>query len=245
MNIQIEPIETISLKDACIQQLEAFILAGKLRAGQRLPSERDLAAQLGVSRPVLHQAILALDVKGLVQIEPRRGVFVSDFRKDGSIALLTTLMSHGEGAYQPDLLNSLMAARALIEVETAQLAAQHRSAADLDELGALLVQSRGLENDVAGLVAYDFSIHQRVAIASGNLMYPLIINSLKSVHANLAGTFYRAYAKGAVVRQVKNDHAELVLAIQERESQKAGAIMRKLLEDGEKYLLEIPPRLNV
>ena len=127
MKIAVEPIISVSLKDACIDQLEGLILSGAFEAGERLPSERDLAAQLSVSRPVLHQAIVALDAKGLVQIESRRGVFVCDYRRDGSIPLYTTLMAHSDGDYMPELLSSLMAARILIETETARLAAQNRS----------------------------------------------------------------------------------------------------------------------
>lgn len=238
MTIRIEPIQKTSLKEACIQQLESLLLAGEFIPGERLPSERDLASQLGVSRPVLHQAIVALDAKGLVQIEPRRGVFVCDFRKDGSIPLLTTLMNHTEAEYQPDLLASLMAARILIEVETARLAAENRTTSDMIELEKLLLEGRALSSDdIHGLVDYDFAIHQLVAIASNNLMYPMIINSLKSVHTNLAGEFYQAYRGSEVIDQVKVDHAKLVAAIRDRNSDIAGETMRRLLKDGEDHLM--------
>jgi len=106
-----DQIQSVSLKDACIAKIEGLILSGGLAPGERLPSERDLAVSLGVSRPVLHQAIVALDAKGLVRIEPRHGVFVCDFRRDGSMALLMTLMQHEDGVYQPQLLTSLIQAR--------------------------------------------------------------------------------------------------------------------------------------
>jgi DNA-binding FadR family transcriptional regulator len=240
MTVDIYPIESISLKTACIQRLESLILAGKFNPGERLPSERDLAAQLGVSRPVLHQAIVALDAKGLVTIEPRRGVFVSDFHKDGSIPLLMTLMSHNEGEYQPELLTSLMSARILIEVETARLAAQHRTVDDLIAFDALIEQGRSIESEnITDLIEYDYAFHQRVAIASANLMYPMILNSLKNVHTNLAGIFYRSIEDVSVIDQVRGGHSALVVAIKKQEHQLAGKIMRKLLEDGEKYLMLI------
>ena len=71
--MEIEPITFVSIKDACIDKLEELILSGAFVAGERLPSERDLAAQLRVSRPMLHQAIVALDARGLVQIVPEEG----------------------------------------------------------------------------------------------------------------------------------------------------------------------------
>ena len=238
--IQIEPIALNSLKDACVEQLERLILSGEFGAGERLPSERDLAGQLGVSRPVLHQALVVLDAKGLVQIEPRRGVFVCDYRRDASIPLYTTLMAHSDGAYMPELLSSLMAARILIETETARLAALNHSEPELSGLLSLLEngQQAARGRNAESLVAYDFSFHQNIAIASGNLMYPMIINSLKNVHTNLAGSFYHSYMGGPVIFEVLVFHNELVDAIQQRQAVRAGDIMVAMLEHGEKYLRE-------
>jgi DNA-binding FadR family transcriptional regulator len=243
MTVQIEPISSISLKDACISKLEGLILSGALEAGERLPSERDLATQLGVSRPVLHQAIVALDAKGLVQIEPRRGVFICDYRREGSIPLYTTLMAHSDGSYMPELLSSMMAARILIETETAKLAAQHRSQTALSELRTLLEQGVQINNwEVSEMVAYDFRFHQSVAIASGNLMYPMMINSLKNVHTNLAGSFYRTYAGRPVITEVFAYQAKLVDAIEQLDVQLAGEIMAAMLVHGEECLLRILPQ---
>lgn len=91
MSLSIEPLQVNSLTGACITRLEELVLSGELRAGERLPAERDLAARLGVSRPVLHEALLDLSAKGLVTILPRRGVVVNDYRKSGSTAILSSL----------------------------------------------------------------------------------------------------------------------------------------------------------
>jgi DNA-binding FadR family transcriptional regulator len=140
-------------------------------------------------------------------------------------------------------MSSLMASRILIEVETARLAAEFHTQQDLDGLDQLLQQGRMLSPDeVEQLVVYDFTMHQRIAIASGNMMYPLIINSLKNVHTNLAGAFYWAYRGSPVIDQVKVDHTKLVAAIRDRNPDMAGTVMRKLLEDGEDHLLRILPR---
>jgi DNA-binding transcriptional regulator YhcF (GntR family) len=149
----IDSIQSISLKDACIRKIEELILAGDLAPGERLPSKRDLAVRLGVSRPVLHQAIVALDAKGLLRIEPRHGVFVCDFKRDGSIALLMTLMQHSDGVNQPQMLTSLIQARLHIETETARLAAMHRTEADLIEFQSLLKERLSISpNNIPALV---------------------------------------------------------------------------------------------
>ena len=243
MAAKVEPIEAISLKEACIKRLEGLILSGTFDPGERLPSERDLAAQLGVSRPVLHQAIVALDAKGLVQIEARRGVFVKDYRKDGSIAMLMTLMEHSDGSYKPELLSSLIAARTLVEQETARSAARHASEDDLRELVDLIERGKTVSpENILALIAYDFDFHQQIAILSGNLIYPLLINSLKSVHTNLAGMFYREYAHSQVLDQVLDFHADLVAAIQKKNADQAASIMAEMLKHGEEFLLRCLPQ---
>ena len=238
----IDPIQPISLKDACIRKLEGLILSGELAPGERLPSERDLAVHLGVSRPVLHQAIVALDAKGLVRIEPRHGVFVCDFKRDGSIALLMTLMQHEDGVYQPQLLTSLIQARLHIETETARLAALNRTEADLIEFQSLLKGRESLpSSNIPALVEYDFNIHQLIASASGNLMYALLLNSLKQVHTNLAGAFYRAYADGKVADELNTFHQDLYQALTEQNADQASQIMAAMLKHGERHLFSILP----
>jgi GntR family transcriptional regulator, transcriptional repressor for pyruvate dehydrogenase complex len=78
MQTNFETIKIKSIKGVCVARLEDLILSGECKLGERLPAERDFAVQIGVSRPVLHEALVDLDSKGLVQINPRRGVFVSD-----------------------------------------------------------------------------------------------------------------------------------------------------------------------
>ncbi len=68
----LQPLQVPSLKAACVQQLEHLILSGKLKINEKLPPERELAAQLQVSRPVIHEAIVDLAAKGLVTIIPRQ-----------------------------------------------------------------------------------------------------------------------------------------------------------------------------
>lgn len=237
-----DPIQTISLKEACIRKIEGLILSGDLAPGERLPSERDLAHRLGVSRPVLHQAIVALDAKGLVHIEPRHGIFVCDFRRDGSMALLMTLMQHEDGAYQPQLLSSLMAARLLIETETARLAAIHRTEADLIEFQSLLTDRQQIQpGEIPALVAYDFNLHQLIAAASGNLMYALMLNSLKQVHTNLAGAFYRAFPQGQIAEELIDFHQKLFAAIMQQKPERASEVMAAMLKHGEHHLHTIIP----
>jgi DNA-binding FadR family transcriptional regulator len=232
-----EPLRVPSLKEACIQRLEGLILSGELKIGERLPPEREFAARLGVSRPVLHEALVDLDAKGLVRIVPRRGVFVNDYRRAGSMAILTSLLDYHNGQLDPSFTQSLLDTRLLLESETARLAALHRSDEHLREFRDLLTQEQEAACcDPQTLTSLDFDFHLLIAIASGNLIYPLLINSFKSVYTSLTGAFFRKYYGSPVVETVHQYHRRLVEAIARRAAEEAVGIMREMLAHGETYL---------
>ena len=238
--VNLEQVDVPSLKKACIQKLQQAILSGTFSIGERLPSERELAKKLGVSRPVLHEAVVALNEQGLVQIEPRRGVFVRDYRKESSIALIATLLEYEEGDFAPALFTSLMNGRVLIEKETASLAAQHSEYEEVNALRSLLETGKASAGESAqALTAYDFDFHLEIALASGNHMYPMILNSLKGVHSNLAGRFYHDVYGTATVDQVLEYHRQLVQQISHRNALEASNTMMQLLRHGEENMNRI------
>jgi GntR family transcriptional regulator, transcriptional repressor for pyruvate dehydrogenase complex len=237
MTLPIEPLHVNSLKSACVARLEELILSGELKAGERLPAERDLAARLGVSRPVLHEALVDLAAKGLVTINPRRGVVINDFRKSGSMAILSSLLSYHNGEIDPQLVMSLLSMRILVETETARLAAEHASAEQLAELRQI-VQSEITtdKGSLSALVELDFDFHLLVSIASENMAYPLILNSFKMVYTHFTTAFYQKTAGSAVVDEVHAYHQRLLAALESRDPQKCVEIMKSMLEHGEKLL---------
>jgi DNA-binding FadR family transcriptional regulator len=235
--VDIEPLQVPSLKEACVSRLAGLILSGQLRMGERLPPERELAKSLGVSRPVVHQAITDLEAKGLVEIVPRKGVFVNDFRTHGSCALLTTLLSYHEGALDERFFASLVDLRLLMETETARLAALNRSEEQLQHLQGFLVRETQTDLEDADAVAeLDFGFHRLVALASDNVMYPLIINSFKPVYTNITRQFFAKHSGSQVLDQVFEYHQRLVAAIESRDGEAAAAIMAEMLQHGAEHL---------
>jgi len=129
----IEPIRTDSLKEVFVLRFEELILSGKIKIGQKLPSERELALQLGVSRPVVHEGLVELASRGMVSLKPRFGATVNDYRKEGSITLLASLIGYQKGKLEPELLESLLQMRQLLEPAFARFAAQNRTQDHLRE----------------------------------------------------------------------------------------------------------------
>ena len=234
MNEGLEPLQAPSLKEVFVSKFEALILSGEFSAGQRLPSERDLAARLGVSRPVVHSGLAELATRGMVTMRPRVGTVVNDYRTSGSLSLLSSLMNFHGGAIEPALLGGLLDMRRLVEVETARLAAIHRSEEDLTQLVDLLAKARSLSpQQTANLVEADFSFHHRIALASGNVVYPMLLRSFEPAYRGIASEFFSIPGILAEVHQLQE---KLVSAIDQKDSGRACSAMEALIAHGAEVL---------
>jgi len=229
-----EPIKAARLKDVFIERFEELILSGKLAIGEKLPSERELALQLGVSRPVVHEGLIELTFKGLVSMKPRVGAVVNDYRKQGSLALLTSLLNYHRDGIEPNLLSSLLDMRKLIEVETARLAALNRSADQLRVLRDLLDREEAAgSGEIDRIAGLDFDFHHQIAMATGNMIYPLLLNSFRELYTSLSGRFF---SDPKVVPEVFSFHRKLVEAIEKKNEKTAVKVMKCLLDHGEEHL---------
>lgn len=178
-------------KNAFIRVFERHILSGFFKPGDRLPPERDLARDYSISRPIIHEGLLDLSRKGFVTISPRRGTFVNDYRKVGSPELISSIFNQTEGRLSPSMYRSLKDFRLIFESEAAGQAAIKRSEADLEAFKALLAEERDLLSSWQEAPApshpitaadIDFRFLSALAVASGNEMFPLVLNSLRKVH---------------------------------------------------------------
>ena len=135
-----------SKREGFVKEIEAQILSGKLKPGERLEAERELALRFGLSRSSVNLGMLELERKGFVRIVPRRGAFVSDFLREATPQTLSVIMDYGSAQMDLSLLHDLMDMRALIECECARLACESgRGPADevLPELMAKIKSSSG------------------------------------------------------------------------------------------------------
>jgi GntR family transcriptional regulator, transcriptional repressor for pyruvate dehydrogenase complex len=225
-------LEKRTLVEDFITRFEEMILTGKLNIGEKLPSERELAFKLGVSRPVVHDGLLDLATKGLITRFSSGGAVVNDYRRQGSLSLLTTLMNFRAGNLEPGLLSSTMDFRRLFEVESAGLAAIRRSQEQLHELMSIVDQEKNATGeDILLLSNLDFQFHHLVAMASGNIFYPLLLNSCRPLYANFASLFYAIPGSHA---KVVRFHEELMTAIAENDASNAQAVMDAMLDHGYK-----------
>jgi len=230
----IEPLRTDSLKDVFVLRFEELILSGKIQIGQKLPSERELALQLSVSRPVVHEGLVELASRGLISLKPRSGSTVNDYRREGSLTLLASLIQYRKGRLESELLESLLQLRRLLEPSFAELAAQNRSAEQVHEFSALLEKEESADpRNTLKITDLDFDFHLLIAVASGNTVYPLLMNSFRPVYTNLSGQFFR---DREVTVAVHAYHRALAQAIEGGDGGKAKSVMTTILQHGEEHL---------
>lgn len=226
------PLKPLSLKAQCAAHLERLIISGELAIGASLPPEREFAKSLGVSRPVLHEAIVDLAAKGFLVIEPRRGIRVKDFYREGTLATFEALVRDSDGVFPSGIIGDITDFRALIELEAARLAATRGGGEGLAGLRAVVAEEECLPPPPAGLeerVALDMRLHQLIAEASGNRILPLVINSLAPVYSSLVRKFYEA---GPEPSAVLGWHRRLVEAIAARDREAAARLAEEMLRHG-------------
>ncbi len=232
----LKPLKAKSLKEEFIERFEHLILSGTFKIGEKLPSERYLAEQMKISRPVVHEGLVELSSKGLITMIPRKGSIVNDYRKEGSIELLSTLINYNEGDIDPLLMNSLLKMRLLFETEVARLAGENRTRGNIDELESIIEEEQKADTDNIEMVSdIDFRFHHTIAMASGNIIYPLMINSFKEIYKNLLRRFFE---NKKVLETVFDYHKELVNKIKHGEKEGAGQTMRDLLKFSEENLIK-------
>ena len=117
--------------DRVAEQLETLILESKLRSGERLPTENELARQYGVSRTVIREAVRSLAAKGLVQVTQGSGTVVREMTNEQASHSISSVLKQNTRRVD---IEKLLEVRRMLEVEIAGLAAERRTDADLETL---------------------------------------------------------------------------------------------------------------
>lgn len=170
-----QPIERRSAAEAVFLSLRAAIEAQEIPLGTKLGSEASLAADYGVSRSVIREALRSCATLGLTRTETGRGTFVISHRPTRELKL---------GTFSSDDLHE---ARPHIEIPAASLAASRRTAEDLERLRGLLDQMEH-EDDPAAWVELDAAFHAAIALASDNSVFTKIVSDIREAMSRQSET---------------------------------------------------------
>jgi GntR family transcriptional regulator, uxu operon transcriptional repressor len=201
--VPLQQVEPRRLYRQIADQIAGLIIAGEFAPGSRLPAERELAVKLGVSRASVREAIISLEIGGLVEVRVGTGIFVTLKRANANGP------ANDAGAGPFDLLN----ARKLVEGEIAALAATEASAADVEALRQNIVRMTAHNDDFAIREESDRQFHLVLAKATGNSSLELVVEGLWNQRAELWGRMQQHFHTSDLAKQTIRDHAAILRAV--------------------------------
>lgn len=181
-----------TLKELFIEQLETMILSGRLQIGEKLPSERELAATMQISRSVVNSGIVEMADKGFLDIIPRSGTYVADYRKNGKIDTLVSIMKYNGGMLPDADIRSILEIRGALLPLALKLCVEKIKDVEIEALfncAENLHEAKTPEQAAAAVFEFDHLL----CIYSGNTLLPLIFYSFKAPNTTLFERFFRLY----------------------------------------------------
>lgn len=224
--MEFKRIASPSLKKLFVSQIETMVLSGELEAGTQLPSERELAELMGVSRPVVNAGILEMAAKGFLEIKPRRGVFVCDYRRTGSLETLMSIMEYHGGLLPRREVRSLLEIHSAVLELSLKKSFATLSDEDVSELKRRLdaLEASSTPQEAAER-CYEFD--HELNCLSGNSITPLLTHSFKQPCVALWAEYGRRHG----IELLKEHRRTLWEHARDRDRNAAIAHLRQVFDD--------------
>ncbi|HAM54154.1 MAG TPA: GntR family transcriptional regulator [Candidatus Rokubacteria bacterium] len=209
----LEPIKSARIYAEIVRQVKQLIAEGKLKSGDRLPPERDLAEKFVVSRTSVREALRALESRGLIEIRAGDGAFVRDISVETLIEpLALVILPHREA------VGELFEARRLLEPAIATLAARRATPEEIAEMERILeAQGKEVAEGRTG-VAQDAAFHAALAGSAHNRAISRIVNALMDLLTQSREESLQTPGRPARSHQ---DHLRILEAIRRRDEMAA------------------------
>jgi GntR family transcriptional repressor for pyruvate dehydrogenase complex len=211
------------------RQIERLIIK-KLRPGDKLPSERELAEMLRVSRGSIRDAIRSLELLGLVEARQGTGTIVREVSAESVLNPFANALKR-----RKELVSELLDFRKMLEPPLAARAATHASSEEVLEMEEILRRQEEKQRLGDAAVAEDTEFHYNVAMASGNSVVLKVLDILMDL---LRDTRVRSLQVEGRPQRSLSGHRRILAAIRSHDAEAAKAAMRRHLEDVEEMVLE-------
>lgn len=218
------PVQRIRTYEQVMAQIESRIIEGRLKAGDRLPSERDLAAMLGVSRPSLRESLRVLEALGVVEVRRggglEGGAILPPTPGSGMVNLLKLQIALAHFSE-----NDVVETRLAMEEWAVAQAARRSTARDHIELAAILDKMDDTSINSAEFNRLDAAFHVRIANSTGNALLAHFMDSLRTaIHRQMVEMYAELEDWRETVKTVRHEHRQILQAIVDRDS--ATAVQR-------------------
>jgi GntR family transcriptional repressor for pyruvate dehydrogenase complex len=220
------PIDRSGITELVVQRIKELLQQGELKAGSRLPPERELADMLGISRPSLRTALKALSVMGIIRAKPGAGTFIAEALPEifAEPMAFLTLIHNTETA-------ELFEARRIIEAGLVELAAERATSEHLKAIAAEIEGMRKSLKDPEKFLQHDVRFHQALAAASGNKVMSGVMDT---VAALLLQVRRESIARSSDKEDAVDWHERIYEAVRQREARRAKELLTAHLVSAEK-----------
>ncbi len=219
------------LSDRVAKQIQKIIRASKLKPGERLPPERELSEQFGVSRTVVREAVKALQAKGLVETRRGSGVIVTAVSPEHVHESISLFLQLDDGNLE---YRHMAEIRKILEIEIAGLAARRADAEDLARMELEIHRMEDVRDKISEdervreeFARADVDFHLAIAAATGNPLLPILFSPLVDILVNQR---LEAIDHPGALEQGMLYHQDIFDAIQSGDEQGAKAAMKEHLE---------------
>ncbi len=212
--MEFKKISSPTLKELFVTEIESMILSGELSIGEKLPPERDLARQMQISRSVVNDGIVDLANRGFLNIIPRQGTYVADYKKHSTVDILIAIMKNG--SITEDYIHSVLDIRRICMDYALERAVPVMTGENLQELQIvhMAFQEKTLPREWAELM-YEFD--HLLTVFSGNILLPILFSSFKIPNVMLLERYFKLYG----LEPMDKRNALLLDAIKQRDITKA------------------------
>jgi GntR family transcriptional repressor for pyruvate dehydrogenase complex len=217
-------------------KLSEEILSGRYEPGEKLPTQRTLASELGVTMTALREALKRLEQLGLVEVRHGDAMRVADWRAGGGLDVIAHVL-FAAGGLDRAMLADVMEARRLMLAESARLAAERR---DADQAGRLedLAERVARAPDAITAQGLDWAFFQELVEAARNVVLVLVMNSIRGIYLQRGELFQAVVADGADLAPLYERAARAIARRQPAAAQKA---VDELAERQQRALMESLP----
>jgi len=216
-------VRTSRLYEQIVQQIEESVLKGKLKPGDQLPAERELAQQLGVSRTAVREAVKTLREKGLVEAYSGRGTFITDGTSQAARQSFDLMIKLGQQEGSPHLAEL----RLILEPGIAALAAVRATEEDIAAMREAVEVMDRAQKDPEVYIEADLDFHLALAEAVAN---PLILSLIDSIVGLLREQRIKIFNVEGGPQRGQVHHKRILEAMERRDSEMARSAMRAHLE---------------
>lgn len=169
-----------TLAQQVTDEIQRLMLTGKLKEGEKLPSERELCELFGVSRTVVRESIRVLQTKGLVEVRPGIGSIVRSPSSNQIIEGLSLLIQAKANGAEISLV-ALCEVRLLLEVDISKMAAERATPEDIEEIQKIVDDLETLLNLPARFYERAVDFHRSLALATHNLLLVIIFDAIQEL----------------------------------------------------------------